>query len=136
MEYARHEAMLNTPDKDGNTPRSALEELARRGRPDAIETLEGKDFPVDLGYLYEWSIALVGRSGAGMGGLFPLSYSEIQAWSRMTGNRPDPQEVDALITLDSILRNPDTEVKKPEPEEERKPTFVAAWPSRKNQMAD
>jgi hypothetical protein len=135
MEYARHEAMLNQPDKDGIPARKHYEILAERGRRDAIETLAGKECPVDLQYLYDWSIALVGRSGATTGSLLPLSYSELKSFSEMTGWKPDPQEVEALMLLDSIIRNPDTEVKV-EKKEEPKPTFVAAWPTRKKSMAD
>jgi hypothetical protein len=135
MEYARHEAQLNQPDKDGIPARTHYEEHARRGRADAIEMLAGKECPVDLMYLYDWSVALVGRSGMTMGGLLPLSYSELKSFSDMTGWKPDPEEVEALMILDSILRNPDTEVKV-EKKEEPKPTFVAAWPTRKKSMAD
>ena len=130
MEYARHEAIMNMPDKDGLPARETYKEAARKGSPVAIEMLEGKEYPVDLMYLYEWSIGLVGRSGVNQTGLNPLSYSEIESWSRVTGNRPDPEEVEALIALDSVMRHPETEVKKEE--EPPKLTPVAAWPSRKN----
>jgi hypothetical protein len=137
MEYARHEAMLNQPDKDGTPTRAHYEARASQGSKEAIEMIEGKDFPVDLEYLYSWSMQLVGRSGVSQAGLAPLSHSEIRSWSEMTGWRPDPQEVEALILLDSIIRHPDTETKKTEEAEDvPRLTPVAPWPVRKNVMGD
>jgi hypothetical protein len=54
----------------------------------------------------------------------------------MTGWRPDPQEVEALILLDSIIRHPETETKKEAVEEVPRLTPVAPWPVRKNVMGD
>ncbi len=66
--------------------------------------LHGPETPRALAYLREWLYQLVGRSGVGMSGANPLSYGTIADWSRLTGNRPTPDEVEALLYLDAVLR--------------------------------
>lgn len=61
----------------------------------------------------DWARSLYGRSGYVEGHALPLSYLTIAAWSYLTGERPEPQEVDALIAMDEAIRNP----VEPEPEE-------------------
>lgn len=63
--------------------------------------------PDELRYLYNWARELYGRSGVGMGGMNPLAYSTLESWGRLTGRRPSPLEVEALLALDSVLRDPD-----------------------------
>ncbi len=89
--------------------RQHLESAARRGHRKAIEELEGPEFPDALEYLYVWLYELHGRSGAGMHGLAPMSYTTIAAWSSLTGNVPDALEVRALLALDAILLSPPDE---------------------------
>ena len=79
---------------------------ARRGAP-ALVVPEGPDYPHEVHYLREWIGELHGRSGVGMAGVLPLSYTELDAWARRTGRNPLPHEVDALIRLDSVLCHPD-----------------------------
>ena len=38
-----------------------------------------------------------------MSGYSPLTYTTIAHWSELTGNRPAPHEVQALMWIDSIL---------------------------------
>jgi hypothetical protein len=52
--------------------------------------------------LYE----LHGRSGVGMSGPAPLSYSTIADWSRLKGVVILPEEIDALLLLDSVMLFP------------------------------
>jgi hypothetical protein len=54
------------------------------------------------------------RSGVDMNGPAPLSYATIESWSRLTGTKVEPHEVEALITLDSVMRNPGVEKKESE----------------------
>jgi hypothetical protein len=60
-----------------------------------------------LAYLYRWVLVLVGRSGAGMSGILPLSHTEIKAWVDLHGHTIYPHEVDALLALDAALRMAD-----------------------------
>lgn len=40
-----------------------------------------------------------------MVGLEPISYQELDAWSRLTDKHPEPYEVDALMKLDAVVRH-------------------------------
>lgn len=108
----RWDAALNRTvrDKDGKsqgTERAHLEAAARSGSVTARKELESPvEYPDALRYLHEWILELYGRSGLGMSGYAPLSYSEIMAWALLTGRLVAPWEVDALIQLDAVLRHP------------------------------
>jgi hypothetical protein len=131
MLYAAHQSELDTPDKDGVTRRALLTERVRKGIPGAQDVLDsGPQCPADLGYLYGYATELVGRSGVGMNGLAPLSYTTLRDWQALTGIALEPDEVTALMRLDSVIRNPpkETEVK-PEPDTPRE---LPAWPEKKN----
>lgn len=106
--------------------RAHLELSASRGNHAAIEALRSPGYPESLGYLLLWAYALHGRSGAGPGGLAMLSYSEIHAWSALTGIVPSPDEVEALIALDAALLDPSA----PQPEQ-TVPKAPPAWPVRR-----
>lgn len=64
-----------------------------------------------------------------MGGVAPLGYTTIDAWSRLTGIQLEPYEVDALILLDAVLCNPEAgaEAEEVQATERRQ----QAWPTRK-----
>jgi hypothetical protein len=103
----RHDAGLATKEKDGSTRRAHLEAAARRGHPAAVAALEGPECPDAVSYLRDWLHELHGRSGVGMSGLAPLTYGAIADWARLTGRRPHPYEVRALLTLDAVMLFPD-----------------------------
>jgi hypothetical protein len=129
VEYVAWETKLNTPEKDGTTLRAIYEEKARRGQK--VPELEGPLFPSDMQHIYGWNQELFGRSGLGMSGVAPLSYSAIADWSRLTGNNPDPDEVFALFRLDSVMRHPPEEKVEVKTEPD-KPRELPAWPEKKN----
>jgi len=76
-------------------------------------------------YLMEWAYALCGRSGATMAGIAPLGYSTIAEWARLMNLDPSPLEVQALLVLDAVIRNPETNEPTHEPPED------VAWPEPK-----
>lgn len=64
------------------------------------QKLRVPDIPVALLHLWEWFCELsAARSGNG-GGPNPISYSEVQAWARLTGRRPEPRDVQVIMMLD------------------------------------
>jgi hypothetical protein len=131
VEYVAWETKLNTPDKDGVTLRSMQEERLRRNLPGAREALEGPMFPLDMEHIYLWNQELFGRSGIGMSGVAPLSYGAISDWSRLTGNSPEPDEIQALLRLDAVMRHPPEDKPvdaKPEPTAS---VPLPAWPEKK-----
>lgn len=107
IEATRHHARLDQPRDDGTTAREHLQAAAARGNASAQADLDAHPYPELLLYLVGWAQELVGRSGVGMSGLAPLSYREVEAWSRLTGHRPSAGEVEALMALDSVLRHPE-----------------------------
>lgn len=80
-----------------------LQSLASRGRADVLALLEGPPFPESLRYMHTWLSELHGRSGVGMNGYLPLTWSTLDAWARMTDSPVQPHEARALVTLDAIM---------------------------------
>lgn len=110
---------------NGARARDHLQAAADRGNLAALAYLQGPDCPVSLAYLVPWVMALHGRSGVGMNGAAPLTYSTVVDWAQLTGNLPNPFEVDTLMTLDSVLRHPEV-ADAPAKEAPRR-----AWPEKK-----
>jgi hypothetical protein len=78
-------------------------------RIDALEEqLYGPTMPYCMQYMVRWLDEVHARSGLGMEGVAPLSYDTIAKWAMLTGRDPMPHEVDALLMLDAVRRNPDT----------------------------
>lgn len=42
----------------------------------------------------------------GAHGPAPITYQDVDAWARLMDRQPEPYEVDALMKLDSAMRNP------------------------------
>lgn len=83
--------------------------LVSKGRLEP-EKLEGPPFPVGLELLWQWFNELRVTRSVGVGGIEPLTYSEIDAWARLTDRKLRPHEVTALMTLDLATRRvPDDE---------------------------
>ncbi len=53
------------------------------------------------------------RSSNGFGPV-PLSYTEIDAWRRLTNQRLDPWELSAIVRLDGVFMTVHAEASKPE----------------------
>ncbi len=102
MDFVAHETVLDR-ETDGTTLRAIYQEKARRGDGMARRALQGREYPEDVRYLDMWRMELHGRSGVGMSGPAPLSYSTITAWSALTGNEPTPDDVRALLRLDAAM---------------------------------
>ena len=61
------------------------------------------DIPAALAHIWEWFCDLhAARSGNG-GGPNPISYSEIMAWSLLTGRAPAPRDVRAIMDIDAAF---------------------------------
>lgn len=80
--------------------RAQLEVAAARGSVRARAALEGPPAPPELEYLLGWAIELGEGRRYGMNGPEPISYTDIDAWARLTGRAPAPHEVQALVLLD------------------------------------
>lgn len=128
----RHATRLDRPDTNGVTLRATLELRASQGSRQAVADLTPPDYPESLTYLLGWSHELVGRSGVGMDGAAPLSWSTLDAWSRLTGRVIDSNDCDALMLLDHAFRHPEEpESKAPVDVKEPVQAVIRPWPSRK-----
>lgn len=109
MRYAAHDARMRQPaDKEGKvSTRTALQAAARRGVASARTLLADPPFPESLDYLWGWWLELERSRTYGMHGPDPLTYQQIDAWARLTEQRPAPHEVAALLALDLVARFPD-----------------------------
>lgn len=83
-----------------------LERAAAGGSAWARSQLAEPPCPAPVAHLKDWAYELVGRSGAGMTGLAPLSYQELAAWAHVTGRHVTPLEVLGLMALDRVIRHP------------------------------
>lgn len=79
---------------------------ARKGVTSAILALTGPGFPDGMDFLYVWAQELHGRSGVGMNGYNPLTYTTIADWARLKDVDISPHEVDALLYLDGAMLHP------------------------------
>jgi hypothetical protein len=105
MQFAAWVGCMGKPNADGVTPR------ARRG--DALAQLyyDGPGIPDRARYLWDWTTQL--RHGSAlnpMGGLAPISWPAIDAWSRFTGHEPNAEELAIMFAVDGVLRNPPASV--------------------------
>lgn len=109
IESVKQDTELARGVKDSSgSQRKHLEKLARKGDKTAREALRPKGlYPRWIGYLKGWISDLHGRSGVGMSGYAPLTYTQIEAWARLKGIRPEPHEVEALMSLDTAIRSID-----------------------------
>lgn len=90
----------------GATQRDHLLAAAKRGHLEAIKALDGPYFPEVVGYLYAWFMQLNNGRRIGVNGPERITYADIYAWSVLTGNNPQPQEVEALMQVDAAYLYP------------------------------
>lgn len=77
------------------------------GDPLAIRKLTGPEPPDAVAYLLEWTDELARTRTVGPHGVDGFSYPMIESWARLTDRSPLPHEVDALLTLDAVMRFPE-----------------------------
>jgi len=65
-----------------------------------MRLLDGPQLPVDCMHLWFWFLELSAARGSNGFGPNPLSFHDIEAWSRLTNTVIRPNELRALIALD------------------------------------
>jgi hypothetical protein len=58
--------------------------------------------PDEVRHIWDWFTQLSRTRSSNGFGQNPISYAEIKAWSELTGVEPQPDEVFAVMTLDSV----------------------------------
>ncbi len=96
---ADHIFKLSRPGEDGVPYRDKLLHHEQSTGKHPAE-LDGPDIPPALYHVWAWFLELdEARTSNGMGPN-PITFSEIQAWSTLTGNKPRPHEIKMLKRLD------------------------------------
>lgn len=88
---------------DGCTQREHLESLARQRARSGLPPPEGLseyECPDAAEHLWRWFLEVSRRRGSNGFGANPISYSELEAWSRLTETRLSALEVDWIMALD------------------------------------
>lgn len=116
LAYVAHDGRLSARVDDDSSARDHLAGRLKRLRvskgedhPEVIAAqreLDGPPIPPALHYLVRWSWELHGRSGVGMDGYAPLSFTTIRDWAVLTERVIEPHEVHALLVMDAVRRNP------------------------------
>lgn len=114
--HVAHQGRLDSRVDDASSTRDHLAGRLRRllqtkgeDHPDTIlaqAEINGPPAPVALEYLLQWSWELHGRSGVSADGLAPLSFTAIRDWAVLTEREIEPHEVQALLMMDAVRRNP------------------------------
>lgn len=95
MEFAQFEFKLARTGKDGVSFGEKMQAIGAKVLNDA------PPLPFGTEHLWEWFKDLnSGRTGSDFGAN-PLTFSEISAWSLLTGNKPTPWEVSMLKAMDA-----------------------------------
>lgn len=96
---------MNASDQNGKTRRENLKQVEKQtGR--TPEDLLGPQLPSLVSHIWSAFLMLSAGRQTAMGGMNPLSYGEIEAWSRLSGVTLEPWELDAIKLLDAeYLRN-------------------------------
>lgn len=68
----------------------------------AIEALEIGECPPEALHVWEWFRQLSARRTSSGFGLNPITYLDVDAWSRLRGIRPEVWELDGVFLLDSL----------------------------------
>lgn len=82
-----------------------MQSAARQGHAGAKRALarlqrQRGSLPAPVLHLWEWWTELAHGRRSGGFGPEPIGWSDIDAWSRLTGSRPRPHEIGVLMRLD------------------------------------
>lgn len=100
-ECIRYSVRYKTPDEKGET---RAERNARFGQSD--KTPDEPTLPGCGEHVWQWFAELSAQRGSGgMGGIEPLGWSSIKAWSELTGVIVRPEEVRMLLAMDAAFRS-------------------------------
>ncbi|KWT70775.1 hypothetical protein APY04_0836 [Hyphomicrobium sulfonivorans] len=94
--------MLERAERKGDTARAAA----------LSEELKQPPFPLALNYLWRSFIRLRGRKGCGFSGAEPITWPEIDAYTRQTRTSFAPWEIELLEELDGLYLEVLARVKK------------------------
>lgn len=95
------------PDESGVTLRQHLEQAGKE--------VEIPEVPYGYFYLVRWFGELDSTRGSNGFGPNPITYPDIDAWSRLTGANPESWEVSVIMKMDAARRAAFNEVNNKKP---------------------
>ena len=86
---------------EGGAPvRAHLEAAAKAGMAAARTALEAPLLSPAVAHVFAWWVELASHRGVGFSGPAPLSWGDLDAWSRLMGVTPTPYEWGLLAAID------------------------------------
>lgn len=71
--------------------------------PEELQDAEGGP-PELLEHVWRWFLELSNARAPALVGVAPIAWRDMEAWARLTGHRPSPEEVALLRRLDDAFR--------------------------------
>lgn len=105
VDYAEMYFHLDVKGKDGSTKRDHLMIVAETTNTVPIELQDLPELPESATHIWEWFLDLNGARHITEMGQSPLSFLDIEAWSRLTKNSLAVWEVKALKAIDRAFLN-------------------------------
>ncbi len=102
MAFGRHSFVLDRPDDNGVTQREQLQRVQQQTGVAPPELVDEPRLPELCQRLWEWFGELAATRQNGFAAN-PISFMEIDAWSRLTRTRPALWEIKAIRALDAEL---------------------------------
>ncbi|MHA6690600.1 phage tail assembly chaperone [Devosia sp. A449] len=116
MDFAEREFALSAIDKDGHSLRVHLQgQLSRARTPERRSEIEGElalpPFPDALRYLWTAFIRIRRRNAGNGFGATPITWADLDAYSRLSGLHLRPWEIETIERLDDALMTSMAELK-------------------------
>ena len=99
----RAQTALYAPQPDGSTLAEFGASIQEQTGSWPEDIPEPPDIPPALEHLWAWFWQLRTANPSAGFGPAPLSFGEMDAWQRVTGNRLEPWHVDTLLAMDAAL---------------------------------
>ena len=101
MAFAAHQFELTRKQKDGATLLEHYRAYEERNGQPHPSLADAPSLPDGLATLWSDFMDLHSSRSVGMGGAGPISYSDLDAWQRVTGNRLERWQIKAIRRADN-----------------------------------
>lgn len=101
LDFAQHEFRLSKVGKDGQSLRQTCESVERQTGRMPEEGINPTPFPIELGYIWDWYVALDNSRDVGMA-MGPITFNSMQSYFTLTKQNPQTWEIDVIKQLDRL----------------------------------
>jgi len=102
LDYARFDFSLNARQSDGRTLRQHLEDVEKMTGETHPMTKDKPVLPPECLPTWRAFCSMSGRRSYGMNGPMPVSFLEMDAYQRVTGDTLRPWQIEAIERIDGI----------------------------------